>query len=846
MKRVLIACTAVAALSTGCGDAATPADYGDPTALDRGTVALGLYVRVVSPSPVEVLQTDAAELVVEAWPVDEAGEQVDVSVTVTVRVDDGTPRPALAADAGTYRVLVPLSPGTTPLRVRVVDDATGRLREVDYALQRAASGGWVRITGAAAPVDGACPEPEASWPTAVSSSTLCVWGEASGDVRAKAADEVTAELDDSGAFEAIVALTPDTTQAVQVSVDGASDELRIVQDATPPQLDVTEPASAWRTGDAWLLVQGTAQDEGSGLLSLVVSSDAGGAVYVPALEAWEAEVRLAVGAQVLTVTATDVAGNEATATLDVVREREIVLGAPQAGGGSAALRLDRDGIAALYDEEAQRDLVLARLDLLPTLASALRALTDPERSGIDTSDWGTPEWTLWRLLNMTPDTADLRGTSFESMLTVAEAIGLPGPRLLADLFDLQVDQRFLSDDVIAAAILDGLVATHPEAKRDVDGNVVVDVTLYDALRDLAPLGERLGPVGQHPGVVDGPVIAEVFEPGFAMSLQAQTNLAELQGVDLSRESKAFVYRLDGAEVLEFDFEDPDAFAVVGLVDEPTVSMTFRMLEHDGFLQAGTTRDARPSDLFDGFYLGDSSAWDVLPWTLERVVIDAGFRAFAPVAASEGYERQLTYAAGSIDEAARVTWSRGWVTVDTSADIGSPPSPRYAWDVLAEAAQVRMHDELAEGEANVRFELDRIPIGLTSSELIDAMRPTLQDQRDILSRELLGASGLAASGADFFYTPGTAGQAVLFFRAPGDDGGEFRWDTPGFFADPDLTRPLSSTAPVAGLDDTTHHKTVVEAGDELFAADDEGNVFLITVVRADADGVALRITPRGAR
>ncbi|MEZ4472513.1 MAG: hypothetical protein R3F60_17315 [bacterium] len=74
---------------------------------------------------------------------------------------------------------------------------------------------------------------------------------------------------------------------------------------------------------------------------------------------------------------------------------------------------------------------------------------------------------------------------------------------------------------------------------------------------------------------------------------------------------------------------------------------------------------------------------------------------------------------------------------TVAGLGPPPPPAYVWDLILDVAQVRLHDGVPEGQAQVRLALPPLAIGLDAEALIDAMRPALEARREELVRMMLG-------------------------------------------------------------------------------------------------------------
>jgi len=279
------------------------------------------------------------------------------------------------------------------------------------------------------------------------------------------------------------------------------------------------------------------------------------------------------------------------------------------------------------------------------------------------------------------------------------------------------------------------------------------------------------------------------------------------------------------------------------VDEPAVDLRVVMPENPAFLRAGSTRLAGPDEEDPGFYRGDSALWTSRPWQLEHIVAETTYRQYHRSYEDTAFEHTLRYAAGSIEDAAVVSWSRGWLDIQTSGGIGDPPAPLYVWDMLSEVAQVRLHEGgLLEGEAGLAFRLEHLSIGLTAEQLIESLRPTLEAQKEELSQRLVGDAGLAASGVDFYFVPAAEPDAAfLFFRAPSDSAREYLYENPGFFADAELSERVSSKQ-VVGSDDTAHEKVLVRSGDVLFMRDDTSTVYRLSVVESGARGVSVRIVP----
>ena len=204
---------------------------------------------------------------------------------------------------------------------------------------------------------------------------------------------------------------------------------------------------------------------------------------------------------------------------------------------------------------------------------------------------------------------------------------------------------------------------------------------------------------------------------------------------------------------------------------------------------------------------------------------------------------------------------GWLTVQTTADLGNPPPPLYIADMLLEAAQVRLHDGLdamhpdtmriPEGNANLRFSLSNIPIGITAERIRSAIQQNLEADPtsliDVASQLFDNGSG----AADFFYVraeddnPEDLRGDWLYFVTADDMGKDSqgtpkrdyaRYTNPGFYADAELSRKISSKARVNG--DTAREKVRIDPDvaerKTYYYQDDENGVFEVEAVRKPSD------------
>ena len=452
------------------------------------------------------------------------------------------------------------------------------------------------------------------------------------------------------------------------------------------------------------------------------------------------------------------------------------------------------------------------------------------------------------LLNMTPDNADLHGTSFESIIDLAPVIGIAPQAVLADMLDINVEDTFLTTDAVSRTILDNVIRTHPNAqlrRGPITGDNpeglypvpygTLPVTLADAASDFATLSRRFGPVFRdgvyHPGFIVGDVRAQVLDRDFSMTVRANANALPYKGVDLTNASSASVNSTASQIENLFDFEDPNWLTIRGLVDGVPIidAMTFQIVEADGFIAGGRS----PFPLARG----DSPVWQLPPWTVERILADAARNALRDLNSVVRY-----FLPDGESSAVELVVEDGWATLETAGGLGSPPPPQYIWDVLLEVAQVRLHDGgIPEGEADVQFTLAGVPVGVDAASIEQTIRENIQADPNSLLDVAVGLLDNTVGAADFYYyraspeAPEDLQGDWLFFIAPQDialdDGGlpvrPYAYPNPGFFADPGLTTRVSSTVALDG--DTTRQKVQVHVGDTLYVQDDDGSVFRVDVI-----------------
>ena len=556
-----------------------------------------------------------------------------------------------------------------------------------------------------------------------------------------------------------------------------------------------------------------------------------------------------------------------TAPMAVGESREVQLYAMRLDVTNFEQALSLEDLQALpattQDQMWLYDLDLNGHDGSPRLLdNALAQIRDkdPWAEGV-----GAAERNMIRLLNMTPGNAQLQGTRLEELIGIGPKIGIPSPQLLADALGISVDEPFVSPANLGQAVLHGVIGTHPNVQlrygsktpQHPDGLHPVPkghlpVTLADVTSKLANLPQRFGPWdkgGQfHPGFVVGSTEADLLGEQFQMILRANANALPFKGVRLANATMGSVPSIgkDGEEL--FDFNDPQWLQLKGMASKPSVTkMTFQLVEHPKYLAPGD------SPLPKGY--GNGKVWQAPRWTIERVVAEAGRAQYKGRNYSKDY-----FLGGDPEPIVKVRIVDGWMTLATKGDIGKPPPPMYVWDVMAEVAQFRLHDAgtpdqpqlygIAEGDANVRFELADVAVGVTAQQITDTVRANLEAD----ASQLVGAAGQVLGQHQgqpdvFYYRPRAtspmAGQDWLYFVASSDiergaDGPVRSYPRPGFFRDAKLSDKASSTAWLDG--DTEHEKVQVVAGQVLYCADAGGGVFQLTVLSKPSRArIALRVT-----
>jgi len=508
------------------------------------------------------------------------------------------------------------------------------------------------------------------------------------------------------------------------------------------------------------------------------------------------------------------------------------------------------------------ELWLLDYDMTESVEIVLQQLS--ELSPSEAAELSPAAQNMRKLLVMTPDNANLEGTKLEKMIGLAGAVGIPSPRCLAGMMQIGVTDFAVPFDVVADVFLEHLLGSHPNAKvrkgavnsDHPDGLYEVKpkslpITLGDLVYNFETLPTRFGPVDDHPGFVIS--AAGLADEAFTMKVRASLNALPFKGVDLTSGHVASVNSTPSQIDSVFDFNDPKSMSVEGLKDVLELAeMTVRIQENAAFVPGGDSKDPVRQ--------GNSAVWDLPEWEFEYLIMEmartrttGGEGITTPPIGAHCDEYKL---ATDVVAFSACLDGDGWLEMETFTDIGEPPPPAYFWDMLAEVAQVRLHDPvspggkpIAEGDADVEFTLKNVQIPIDQDALLESIRGNFAANPAALADLAKLLNNNAEGDADFYYyRPRGKDVDYLYFVTQGDlrsdaDGNPVRaysYEHPGFYADADLGKKLSSTGDVDG--DKTHEKVAITPGMVLYSEDDAGHVFMIAVgEKPDRSSVTLDLT-----
>lgn len=525
------------------------------------------------------------------------------------------------------------------------------------------------------------------------------------------------------------------------------------------------------------------------------------------------------------------------------------------------LELDKAKALAMFGEEAARRIRILDVDSTALLGHVLDTIRDAcgrgwrvdrKNPGYDCAQtplgrtfgpaWRTSaEFGLVRLLGMTPANTDLAGTSLETFAALVEqnpsTFRFDFPDVLAESLGIGRTDLVVPTDALVRSLQENLLGTHPGIDNP-SGRL--PVSLYDALKDLSTLPEKFGPVpGEHPGVLvpddwNFTTRSDVLGPDFRMRVVAESNLRRVRGVDLSS-GGGDMFVMEGSAPLSFDFEDPERLVIQGVADVPTVDMRFATVEADHFIPSC---EADPG---------------CRPYFLESIVTSAAQRAYG----RRSYDRCFVGLNGKCLVGVSIGQGGappGWISFANAIRGVTVPEPQYLWDLLSQVAQISLHDptgdgkpDIPEGAARPVFALRNVPIGPRGAELVQAMRPTLQSQADMMANVIVGRFWENNHDLDFYVRRGAeGGPPLLYFVAPSDRKPDsagsdrpkpYRYERPGFFTRPDLAEESRvSKRQIPGVADTEHEKVPLSPGDFVFYAEDDARgIYEIRILVPEEEG-----------
>ncbi|MCB9546974.1 MAG: hypothetical protein H6706_14130 [Myxococcales bacterium] len=528
------------------------------------------------------------------------------------------------------------------------------------------------------------------------------------------------------------------------------------------------------------------------------------------------------------------------------------------------LDMDRAEVAQLLGPVAD-DIVLLELDPTPLLQNIMDAVKtacgtdwqrDVQQPTFDCSQtelgrsfgnrWQfSPEFSLIRVLTMTPANVVVEGTSIEFLQLVADRFDIGGGfgQILSDSLQIARTEEVVTTREVVRSLRENLLETHPNTSAG--GRM--RVTLRDALNDLSTLEEKLGPVGAHPGILAPGFTphGEVLGPDFRMRVEARSNIRVTQGLKAAAGRDDINVLVDRTgptygDPLEFDFQDPSAFTITGLTPQPTVDMRFAIQEHDRYVPACVSEGCQ-QNLPDN-PVGPNTVWRISPWTLEYVTAYAALIKYRQLRSDNCYIACAATRVSIGQDGAPA----GWVHFGVPLELG--PKDQYVWEFINEVAEVAMHgpdhSRFEEGEANVEFTLSGVVAGITGPEAAEATRPFLQAQAADLADFILGDFRQRSGQVDFYFRRTSGGEPALFFVIPTDLAADvpYGWRRPGFYSTPDLAPAgkLSSLI-VDGADDTDHEKLLITGGEQIaYIEDDSGRRYRLRVVSDSPNGTDIQV------
>ncbi|MCA9694867.1 MAG: hypothetical protein KC636_35135, partial [Myxococcales bacterium] len=425
------------------------------------------------------------------------------------------------------------------------------------------------------------------------------------------------------------------------------------------------------------------------------------------------------------------------------------------------------------------------------------------------------------------------------------------------------------------AIEMSLLASHPNVDNS-EG--LISVTLYDALHDMTPLQEKLGAIGEHPGVllrddIDNPdgfvTKSDALTDQFKMVMTISSRHRRVDGVDLSAASGGDMFIVQGDPALDFHLNDIE---ISGLADPPTIDMRLRIEEVTTPIEPcddgpSCYDNAPPEQAFTGIWTED-------PWNFEYFAALAGWLHY-------GVENPLRYytcyafyqgqcaatvalghaqnAGAEIDPAAPDGWASFILTDPPFSPtlIATLPPQQYFWEMLVGIADTMYHDPNGDGvpdyeTAVPQFTFHGLDIGVSTQELVDKVVESLKAQEEKLATVLVGEFWRNNDPLDFYYWRGEDGRPYLYFANeedlrpdPQDPNKQLvpSYPTPGFYSCPEFSGCKVSQTTVLGVDDKTHEKVrLVDTQTILYVRDDQNDPYEVQFTVANDAEIFVRVTP----
>ncbi|WP_437297775.1 hypothetical protein [Sorangium sp. So ce426] len=430
-----------------------------------------------------------------------------------------------------------------------------------------------------------------------------------------------------------------------------------------------------------------------------------------------------------------------------------------------------------------------------------------------------------------------------------EAFSYDFASILADALGTSRTDPLLPTDELIRALQQQLLGTHP-AIVDMDGQKL-PITLHEALDNLTRLSEKLGPSGDHPGVLvrdDGTFTAtnDLLQSDFKMRMVAESGLRRVMGVDLSKGGGAMFIQ-EGDAPLRFDFSDAEKLQIAGVAAFPTIDLRLALRELSSSVPSCTETPACQGNSPDA-PVGDGTIWKVSPFLLEPIVAKA-YLAYRDREFTSCYWRLsdgcvMGVNIGQGDD------PRGWTVFNFDLSFPPDPPPRvpnaqFLWELITEVAQVAVHDptadgnpEITEGGAQPVYALHGVDLGITAEDVTTGFRRALQSRAGEIAENVVGRHRERSAALDFFYSrsaPGTTPH--LYFVAesdlrPSDQSPtvprDYTYGNPGFFTSPELDEKSKvSTKDIDGVGDKMHEKFWLPPGETvLFMQDDEAAIFKV--------------------